>query len=43
MTVCPILSNAAAQARCMELFDAGAWMMPESVEGRMIAIIVNVP
>jgi hypothetical protein len=36
--VCEI--NAAAQALCMELLEAGAWMLPRIAEGEIVTFIV---
>ena len=39
--LCPLLTSAAAQARCMLLFDAGAKMFPLIDDGLTVTCITN--
>ena len=39
MAVFPLDNNAAAQARCMELLEAGAWMIPFKGDGLIVTFI----
>jgi hypothetical protein len=41
IVVAPFDSNAAAHARCIELFDAGACTFPPTDEGFIVTTIVN--
>jgi len=38
----PFDTNAAAQARCIELLEVGAWRTPFNADGFIIAITVPV-
>jgi hypothetical protein len=35
-----LFSNAAAQARCIELLEVGAFIIPEIAEGCMVTIMI---
>src|ERR1035438_8748422 len=41
MMVVPLLISAAAQARCMQLFEGGAVRRPFTAEGEIVTITVN--
>ena len=40
ITVLPFRNNAAAHARCIELLEAGAWMLPFNLELLMVTSIL---
>ena len=35
----PFATNAAAQARCIELLEAAAWIVPFNCDGRIVAFM----